>query len=51
MNAADSLIARRDGSAASATALQREFQLPLPLKLCITSRDHKQMEILNLLLG
>ena len=52
MNATDSLIARWNGSAASATARQGEFQLLLLLKLlCSTSHDHKQTGMLNLLLG
>ena len=52
MNVTDSLMARPNGSSASATARQPGFQLPLLLKLlCNQSCGHKQMDMLSLLLG
>ena len=52
MNATDSLMARCDDSEASATARQREFQLPLLLGLlCNQPQNHEQVDMLNLLLG
>ena len=51
MNVTDSLIARCDDSEASATARQRELQLPLLLELlCNQPQNHKRMDMLNLLL-
>ena len=52
MNVTDSLMARPNGSSAPATARRYGFQLPLLLKLfCNQSCGHKQMDMLNLLLG
>ena len=48
----NSLMVRPNGSPAPATARQRSFQLPLLIKLfCNQSCGHKQMDMLNLLLG
>ena len=48
----NSLMVRPNGSPAPATARQRGFQLPLLIKLfCNQSCGHKQMDMLNLLLG
>jgi hypothetical protein len=45
-------MVRPNGSPAPATARQRGFQLPLLIKLfCNQSCGHKQMDMLNLLLG
>ena len=52
MNVTNSLMARPDGSSASATARQHGFQLPLLLKLFHSqSCSHKQLDMLSLLLG
>ena len=48
----NSLMVRPNGSPAPATARQRGFQLPLLIKLLYNqSCGHKQMDMLNLLLG
>ena len=52
MNVTDSLMARPNGSSASATARQPGFQLPLLLKLFSNqSCGHQQLDMLSLLLG
>ena len=52
MNVTDSLMARSNGSSASATARQHGFQLPLLLKLFSNqSCGHQQLDMLSLLLG
>ena len=52
MNVTDSLMARPNGSSASATARQHGFQLPLLLKLFSNqSCGHQQLDMLSLLLG
>jgi len=52
VNVTNPLMARPDGSSASATARQHGFQLPLLLKLFHSqSCGHKQLDMLSLLLG
>ena len=52
MNVTDSLMARPNGSSASATARQHGFQLPQLLKLFSNqSCGHQQLDMLSLLLG
>ena len=52
MNVTNSLMARPNGSSASATARQHGFQLPLLLKLFSNqSCGHQQLDMLSLLLG
>ena len=52
VNVTNSLMARPNGSSASATARQRGFQLPLLLKLFSNqSCGHQQLDMLSLLLG
>ena len=52
VNVTDSLMARPNGSSASATARQHGFQLPLLLKLFSNqSCGHQQLDMLSLLLG
>ena len=52
MNVTNPLMARPDGSSASATARQHGFQLPLLLKLFSNqSCGHQQLDMLSLLLG
>ena len=52
MNVTNPLMARPDGSSASATARQHGYQLPLLLKLFHNqSCGHKQLDMLSLLLG
>ena len=52
VNVTNSLMARPNGSSASATARQHGFQLPLLLKLFSNqSCGHQQLDMLSLLLG
>ena len=52
VNVTNALMARPDGSSASATARQHGFQLPLLLKLFShQSCGHQQLDMLSLLLG
>ena len=52
MNVTDSLMARPNGSSASATAQQHVFQLLLlPELFHSQSCGHKQLDMLSLLLG
>ena len=52
MNVTDSLMARPNGTSASATARQHGFQLLLLLKLFShQSCGHQQLDMLSLLLG